>query len=40
MGVDIVEGIPHFERTMQQGADSVIAVRTCRGTGLDGGYAL
>ena len=28
MGVDIVGGIPHFERTMQEGADSVAAL--CR----------
>ena len=26
MGVDVVGGIPHFERTMQQGADSVKAL--------------
>ena len=28
MGVDIVGGIPHFERTMQEGADSIAAL--CR----------
>ena len=41
MGVDVVGGIPHFERTMEDGARSVTrALRDRRGARADGRHAL
>ena len=41
MGVDVVGGIPHFERTMDDGQTLCHrALRNCRRPGADGGFAL